>query len=57
MGFRAWESVRQSDVTINTTDGMMEKKSCSNWTLKSKSMFLVQLEEVVLSNRGGHLVD
>jgi hypothetical protein len=57
MGFRAWESVRQSDVTINTTDGMMEKKSLFELDAEVKIMFLVQLEEVVLSNRGGHLVD
>lgn len=36
VGFRAWETVRHSDVAMNNTDGMMEKNSCSNWTLKSK---------------------
>lgn len=36
VGFLAWESVRHSDVTMNKADGMMEKNSCSNWTLKSK---------------------
>lgn len=36
VGFRAWESVRHSDDTMNKADGMMEKKSCSNCRLKSK---------------------
>lgn len=36
VGFRACETVRHSDVAINKTDGIMEKKTCSNCTLKSK---------------------
>jgi hypothetical protein len=39
VGFRAWESVRQKDVMMNRTDGTIEKNSCSNWMLKSKSWF------------------
>lgn len=40
VGFRACETVRHSDVAINNTDGIMEKKSCSNCTLKSKLSWL-----------------
>lgn len=36
-GLRACDAVRHSDVAMNRTDGMMEKKSCSNCTPKSKS--------------------
>ena len=35
VGFRAWENVCHTDVTMNKADGMMEKNSCSKGTLKS----------------------
>lgn len=37
VGFRAWETVRHNDVTMNKMDGIIEKNSCSNCMLKSKS--------------------
>lgn len=36
VGFRACRTVRHSEVVMNNTDGIMEKNSCSNCTLKSK---------------------
>jgi hypothetical protein len=41
VGFRAWETVRHNDVTMNKTDGIIEKNSCSNCTLKSKSPWFI----------------
>lgn len=35
IGFRDWDNVLHSDVTMNKADGMIEKKSCSNCMLKS----------------------
>ena len=35
VGFRTWEAARHNDVTMNKTDGIIEKNSCSNWMLKS----------------------
>lgn len=36
-GFRIWDSIRHDDAATKKADGMMEKNSCSNFMLKSKS--------------------
>lgn len=36
LGFRAWEKMRHSEVTMNKTDATMEKNNCSNCMLRLK---------------------